>query len=147
MQIAMGANRLPKYWIKFLLFSAALHSSTLGPQNLGDCGMQWQNAMLKLCILCKKLWKMWQFLCRTINFPSLMRFCHVVCNHILSWTVLDLDFIPVNHVGNVEELDMDMTCMLSRACFTILFQSHRAGNVLIDNVGFDFKTLGFNEKF
>jgi hypothetical protein len=76
------------------------------------------------------------------------RFCHVVCDNILSWTVYDLDFIPVNQVGNVEELDMEMTCTLSRACFTILFQSHsRAGIVLMDNVGFDIKTLGFNEKF
>jgi hypothetical protein len=58
-----------------------------------------------------------------------------------------LDFVPVNQVSNVEELDMEMTCMLSRDCFTILFQLHRAGIVLIDNVGFDFKTLGFNEKF
>jgi hypothetical protein len=49
-----------------------------------------------------------------------------------------LNFVPVNQVSNVEEL--------SRAHFTILFQSHRAGIVSIDNVGFDFKTLGFNEK-
>jgi hypothetical protein len=75
------------------------------------------------------------------------RFCHVVCDHILSWTVFDLDFVPVNQVGNIEELDMKMMCMLSRACFTILLQSHRAGIVLIHNVGFNFKTLGFNEKF
>ena len=75
------------------------------------------------------------------------RFRHVVCDHILSWTVFDLDFVPVNQVGNIEELDMEVTCMLSRACFTILFQSHRAGIVSIDNVGFNFKTLGFNEKF
>jgi hypothetical protein len=38
MQIAVGANRLPKYWIKFLLFCNALHLSALGPQNLDDCG-------------------------------------------------------------------------------------------------------------
>jgi hypothetical protein len=75
------------------------------------------------------------------------RFCHVVCNHILSWTVFDLDFVPINQVSNIEELDMEMTCMLSGACFTILLQSHRAGIVSIDNVGFNFKTLGFNEKF
>jgi hypothetical protein len=75
------------------------------------------------------------------------RFCHVVRNHILSWTVFDLDFVPVNQVGNIEELDMEMTCMLSGACFTILLQSHRAGIVSIDYVGFNFKTLGFNEKF
>jgi hypothetical protein len=38
--------------------------------------------------------------------------------------------------------------MLSRAHFTILLQSHRAGIVPTDNVvAFDFKTLGFNEKF
>ena len=73
--------------------------------------------------------------------------CHVVCNHILSWIGFDLDFIPVNQVGNVEELDMEVTCMLSRARFTILFQSHRTVIVLIDNVGFDFKTLGFKKKF
>jgi hypothetical protein len=75
------------------------------------------------------------------------RFCHVICNHILSWTVFDLDFVPVNQVGNIEELDMEMTCALSGACFTILLQSHRAGIVSIDNVGFNFKTLGFNKKF
>jgi hypothetical protein len=75
------------------------------------------------------------------------RFCHVVCDHILSWTVFDLDFVPVNQVSNIEELDMEMTCMLSRACFTILLQLHRAGIVSIYNVGFNFKTLGFNEKF
>jgi hypothetical protein len=75
------------------------------------------------------------------------RFCHVVCNHILSWTVFHLDFVPVNQVSNIEELDMEMMCMLSGACFTILLQSHRAGIVSIDNVGFNFKTLGFNEKF
>jgi hypothetical protein len=57
-----------------------------------------------------------------------------------------LDFVPVNQVGNVEELDMEMMCTLSRACFTILFQLHRTGIVSIDNVGFDFKTLGFKEK-
>jgi hypothetical protein len=28
MQIVVGANRLSKYWIKFLLFWAALHLST-----------------------------------------------------------------------------------------------------------------------
>jgi hypothetical protein len=75
------------------------------------------------------------------------RFCHVVCNHILSWTEFDLDFVPVNQVGNAEELDMEVMCMLSRACCTILFQLHRAGIVSLDNVGFDFKTLGFNQKF
>jgi hypothetical protein len=59
-----------------------------------------------------------------------------------------LDFAPVNQVNNVQELDMEVTCMLSRAFFTILFQLHRAGTISIDNaVGFDFKTLGLNEKF
>jgi hypothetical protein len=48
------------------------------------------------------------------------RFCHVVCNHILSWTVFDLDFIPVNQVGNIEELDMEVAGMLSRACIATL---------------------------
>jgi hypothetical protein len=81
------------------------------------------------------------------EFDTNEGFRHVVCDHILSWTVFDLDFVPVNQVGNIEELDMEVACMLSRACFTILLQSHRAGIVSIDNVGFDFKTLGFNEKF
>jgi hypothetical protein len=36
MQIVVGANRLPKYWINILLFYTALHYSTLGPPNLGD---------------------------------------------------------------------------------------------------------------
>jgi hypothetical protein len=75
------------------------------------------------------------------------QFCHVVRDHILSWIVFDLDFIPVNQVGNIEELDMEVMCTLSRACFTILLQSHRAGIVSIDNVGFNFKTLGFNKSF
>jgi hypothetical protein len=75
------------------------------------------------------------------------RFHHVVCDHILSWTVFDLDFVPVNQVGNIEEFDMEVVCTLSRACFTILFQLHRTGIVSIDNVSFYFKTLGFNEKF
>jgi hypothetical protein len=47
-------------------------------------------------------------------------------------TVFNLDFIHVNQVSNVEELDMEVMCMLSRACFTILFQLHRARIVLID---------------
>jgi hypothetical protein len=58
-----------------------------------------------------------------------------------------IPFLLIKLVGNVEEIDMEVICMLSRACFTILFQLHRAGIVSIDNVGFDFKTLGFNEKF
>jgi hypothetical protein len=75
------------------------------------------------------------------------RFRHVIRDHILSWTVFDLDFIPVNQVSNIEELDMEMMCMLSGACFTILLQSHRAGIVSIENVGFNYKTLGLNEMF
>jgi hypothetical protein len=51
-----------------------------------------------------------------------------------------LDFIPVNQVSNVEELDMEVMCTLSRVCFTILFQSHRAGIVFNDNVD-NFPTL------
>ncbi len=66
MQIVVGANRLPKYWINFLLLSTALHYSALGPQNLGDSGRRQWNAMWKICILCKKLWKMWKFLWKTI---------------------------------------------------------------------------------
>jgi hypothetical protein len=45
MQIVVGANRLPKYWINFLLLSTALHYSALGPQNLGDSGRRQWNAM------------------------------------------------------------------------------------------------------
>jgi hypothetical protein len=66
------------------------------------------------------------------------RFCHLFCNHILSWSVFDLDFIPVNQVGNVEELNMEVMYTLSSTHFSILFQLHRAGIASIDNVGFDF---------
>jgi hypothetical protein len=45
MQIVVGANRLTKYWKKFLLFCTSLHLRALGPQNLGDCGVQRWNAM------------------------------------------------------------------------------------------------------
>jgi hypothetical protein len=65
------------------------------------------------------------------EFDTNERFCHVVRDHILSSTVFDLDFIPINQVSNVEELDMEVMCMLSRACFAIFFQLHRAGNVSI----------------
>jgi hypothetical protein len=44
-EIVVGANRLPKYWINFLLLSTALHYSALGPQNLGDSGRWRWNAM------------------------------------------------------------------------------------------------------
>jgi hypothetical protein len=66
MQIAVVANRLPKYWINFLLKSTALHYSASGPQNLGDSGRRRWNAMWKICILCKKMWKMWKLLWKTI---------------------------------------------------------------------------------
>ena len=75
------------------------------------------------------------------------RFRHVIRDHILRWTVFDGDLVPVNQVSNVKVLDMEMTCALSRARFTILFQMHGAGVVSIDNVGFDLKALSFNEKF
>jgi hypothetical protein len=42
------------------------------------------------------------------EFDTNERFRHVVCNHILSWTLFDLDFVPVNQVGNIEELDMEV---------------------------------------
>jgi hypothetical protein len=45
MQLAVGANRFPKYWIKFLAFCNALHYSALDPQKMGKCGKQWRNAM------------------------------------------------------------------------------------------------------
>jgi hypothetical protein len=54
------------------------------------------------------------------------RFCHVVWNHILSWTVFDLDFVPVNQVGNIVELDMKVASMLSGACVAI---DNAVGNV------------------
>ncbi len=67
MQIVVGANRLPKYWINILLFCTALHYSTWVHQIwVTGCGVWRWNAMWKICILCKKLWKMWKVLCRTI---------------------------------------------------------------------------------
>jgi hypothetical protein len=42
------------------------------------------------------------------EFDTNERFRHVVCNHILSWTVFDFDFVPVNQVGNIEERDMEV---------------------------------------
>jgi hypothetical protein len=66
------------------------------------------------------------------------RFCHVVCNHILSWTVFGLDFVPVNQVGNIEELDMEVAGMLSRACIAI---DNAVGNVGIVRIRFKSNRL------
>jgi hypothetical protein len=56
------------------------------------------------------------------------RFRHVIRDHILSWTVFDLDFIPVNQVSNIEELDMEMMCTLPE--LALPFSSNRIELVL-----------------
>jgi hypothetical protein len=85
-------------------------------------------------------------LAKSLKLGSYQRLCHIVGNHLLScWTVLNLNVIALYQISDVEVLDVEVSCMLSRACFSILFKLHRACNILTDNISVDFDILSFNE--
>jgi hypothetical protein len=43
--------------------------------------------------------------------------CHIISNHLLSWTVLNLNVIALDQtldqIGDVEVLDVEVSCMFS----------------------------------
>ena len=84
-------------------------------------------------------------LAKSLKLGSYQRLCHVIGNHLLSWTVLNLNVIALDQISDVEVLDIEVSCTLSRAGFSILFKLHRACIILIDNISVDFDILSFNK--
>ncbi len=84
-------------------------------------------------------------LAKSLKLGSNQRLCHVISNHLLSWTLLNLNVVAWDQIGDVEVLDVEVSCMLSRACFSIFFKLRRDCIILIDNISVGFDILSFNK--
>ena len=63
-------------------------------------------------------------LVKLFELGSHQRFRHVVGQHFLSWTVLNLHLSSLDKICNIEILDVEMSCALSRACLSVFFELH-----------------------
>ena len=61
------------------------------------------------------------------------RLGHVIGNHRIRWTVFYLHFVPVNQIGDVKVLDVEMSSTLSGASLAILLKFHRTRVIAVNH--------------
>ena len=75
------------------------------------------------------------------------RLRHVVCDHIVGWTIFDGNLLVLDQASDVKVLDVEMASALARASLAILFELHCALVVAVNDIFLDLKALSFEKKF
>ena len=70
-------------------------------------------------------------LMEAIKLGSMQGFCRVISNHLICWTIFNVNVTFGLLIGNVEALDVEMMTVLAGTLVSVDLKQHRAFVVLI----------------
>ena len=73
-------------------------------------------------------------LTEAIKLGSMQGFCHVISNHFVCWTILDVNVAFGLLIGDIEVLDVQMMRVLARTLASIGLKQHGSFAVLIEDI-------------
>jgi hypothetical protein len=79
------------------------------------------------------------------EFRTDQRLGHKIGNHRIRWTVFNLHFVPLNQIGDVKVLDVEVSSTLSGASLAILLKFHRTRIIAINHCHLHLVALSFDE--
>ena len=76
-----------------------------------------------------------------IELGSMQGFCHVISDHLICWTIFDVNVAFDLFVGDVEVLDVRMMRVLASTLMSIGLERHGTFVVLIENILLEWISL------
>ena len=80
-----------------------------------------------------------------VKLGSVQGFCHVISNHLICWTIFDVNVASGLLVGNVEVSNAQVMRALASTLASVGLKQHGAFIVLIEDVLLDGISLCLNE--
>ena len=80
-------------------------------------------------------------LTEAIELGSIQGFCHVISNHLICWTIFNVNVAFGLLIGYVEVLDVQMTRALASTLTSIGHEQHGTFVVLIEDIVLDWISL------
>ena len=84
-------------------------------------------------------------LMEVVKLGSVQGFCHVVSNHLVCWTISDVNMAFGLLVGNIEVLDVQVTRALASTLASVGLEQHGAFVVLKEDILLDRISLCLEE--
>ena len=79
-------------------------------------------------------WQMHYLLMEVVRLDSVQGFCHVISNHLIHWTIFDVNMAFGLLVSNVEVLDVQVMRVLTSTLASIGIEQHGTFVVLIEDI-------------
>ena len=73
-------------------------------------------------------------LIEAVELGSMQGFCHVISNHLVCWTIFNVNVAYALFISDVEILDVQMTRTLASTLASIALKQHGTLVVLIEDI-------------
>ena len=80
-------------------------------------------------------------LTEAVKLGSMEGFCHVISDHLICWTIFDVNVAFSLLIGNVEVADVQMTRAFTSTLVSVGLKQHGTFVVLIEDILFDWISL------
>ena len=80
-------------------------------------------------------------LMEAIKLGSMQGFCHVISNHLICWTIFDVNVAFGLLIGDIEVSDVQMMRVLASTLASIGLKQHGTFVVLIEDILLDWISL------
>ena len=80
-----------------------------------------------------------------VKLGSVQRFCHAISDHLIHWTIFDVNVTFGLLVGNVEVSDVQVTRALANTLVSVVLEEHGTFVVLIEDILLDGISLCLEE--